>query len=282
MVFKLWPIKVSNDSPCLSSFPHWWVCMCPPTPFFFFCFSVSDPDQWFWMVLTERELIKDKKIFQTKNDLSTIHRCTCYSLWYPWTLIIMIFTVKHHYNCWCFFEYCVSETVGLFNLFLPMKESCCELFLQEILYSSSSLSLSTPSLPFFQPCKWYCLRISLGCTMDSCSINSVLLHQTDLKLKDPYNLWFFLKDCTICYVNLCIFLFCYLNCMPFQRCLITSVAGLKRRKILMKEWWLFFRSHPTDSWQTFLKIMSVPTVVSRTMFPNFSASEWNPWLPQSL
>lgn len=83
--------------------------------------------------------------------------------------------------------------------------------------------------------------------------------------------------------NLCIFLFCYLNYMPFQRCLITSVAGLKRTKtFLMKQWWLYFRSHPTDSWQTFLKITSVPTLVSQTIFLNFSALEWSPRLPQRL
>ena len=93
----------------------------------------------------------------------------------------------------------------------------------------------------------------------------------------------FLKELHNLLRNLCILLFCYLNYMPFQRCLITSVAGLKRTKtFLMKQWWLYFRSHPTDSWQTFLKITSVPTLVSQTIFLNFSALEWSPRLPQCL
>ena len=55
----------------------------------------------------------------------------------------------------------------------------------------------------------------------------------------------FLKELHNLLRNLCILLFCYLNYMPFQRCLITSVAGLKRTKtFLMKQWWLYFRSHP--------------------------------------
>ena len=78
-----------------------------------------------------------------------------------------------------------------------------------------------------------------------------------------YTMYDFLKELHNLLRNLCILLFCYLNYMPFQRCLITSEAGLKRTKtFLMKQWWLYFRSHPTDSWQTFLKITSVPTLVN--------------------
>ena len=91
----------------------------------------------------------------------------------------------------------------------------------------------------------------------------------------------FFKRMKTCYVNLHILLLCSLNFMSFQRCLITSVAGLKKTKtFLMKQWWLHFGSHLTDSWQTFLKITSIPTVVSQTIFPHFSASEWNPCLLQ--
>lgn len=65
-----------------------------------------------------------------------------------------------------------------------------------------------------------------------------------------------------------------------------NISGwLERKKtktFLTKGLRLYFRSHLTDSWQVFLKITSVLTVVSQTIFPRFSASEWNPWLPGRL
>lgn len=176
-----------------------------------------------------------------------------------------------------------------------MKEGWCELFLLETPSISSSLSLVFLSLPdsfslSLPPLLVLSFHNVNGKAWESLWVAHRFLEylfstvtSNWFKIKGPTQFMIFLKGIHNFLSNLCIHLFCYLNCMPFQRCLITSVAGLKRTKpFLMKQWWLYFRSHPTDSWQNSLKITSVPTLVSWKIFLNFSASKWNPCLPQHL
>ena len=191
---------------------------------------------------------------------------------------------------------CVRGSCFIPSTFAYMKEGWCELFVLETPSISSTpsglvfLSLpasSSPSLPpflflFFHSVNgkaWEALWVAhrfLEYFLSTVTLNW-------FKFTWHTQCMIFFKELHNLLRNLCIFLFCYLNYMPFQRCLITSVAGLKRTKtFLMKQWWLYFRSHPTDSWQTFLKITSVPTLVSQTIFLNFSALEWSPRLPQRL
>ena len=67
MVSKLWPTKIPNAPHSLTSFPHWGymcVCVCVHIRACALSFCFYDSGQWFWV--EERELIKDKIIFDLK------------------------------------------------------------------------------------------------------------------------------------------------------------------------------------------------------------------------